>query len=257
MPALSRIVTAQPGPAPSVGASRPPQHHAGSAEHSSIISPLCISAPLRAPAAVVWGMNMRPHIEIDDSFFADLDGVVPQRNTFGCEGKHGWTPAGAMSWYDGIIDDILSNPGTSLTDTAKRLGRSPSTVQAIVRSDMFRARFAQRRSYFEAELDRRIADKLTKVAELSLDAQIETLTKKRDAIPLPILNEVVKTSLDRLGYAPAKPDAGSVSVSINNNVVSPEALASAREKLKMLESKPTLEQAPVAGPEPAGVGEED
>jgi len=191
-------------------------------------------------------MNHHSRFEIPPSFFEDLDAVQAQRNTFGCEGKN-WTPAGAMSWYDHIIDDILSNPGTDLTATAKRLGRSPGTVQTIARSDMFRARFAQRRAQFEAELDRRIIDKLTKVAEKSLDATIEVLDKKKDAIPLPILKDLATSSLDRLGYGPPRGDPPSVNVSVQSNVVSPEALARARERLKFIDEEPPRSGRPLAG----------
>jgi hypothetical protein len=200
-------------------------------------------------------MNARPHIEIPPSFFEDLGDVAPVRNTFGSEGKN-WTPAGAMKWYDSIIDDILTNPGTDLTQCAQRLGRAPNTVQTIVRSDMFKARFAQRRQQFEAALDMRLIDKLTKTAELSLDATIEQLKKKRDAIPLPVLTEITKSTLDRLGYSPSRSDSPLVNVQVNSNVVSPEALEKAREKLKLLEGKPIHPTELVAGP-PGGVEREE
>jgi hypothetical protein len=47
-----------------------------------------------------------------------------------------------------------------------------------------------------------------------------------------------------------------VTVSVNNNVVSAEALASAREKLKLIEGK-VNPPAPVAGPELVAEGEGD
>ena len=189
--------------------------------------------------------------EIPQSFFLDAEDTPPQRNTFGNGGKPGWTPAGAMKWYDSIIDDILANPGTSLTATAQRLGRSDSTVQLIARSDLFKARYAQRRQAFEEELSRRLVSKITRAAELSLDATIETLEKKRDAIPLPTLVEITKSTLDRLGYGPSREAGPSVQVSVNNNVVSAEALAAAREKLKLIEHGPVPTNPPVvvAGPQ--------
>ena len=144
---------------------------------------------------------------------------------------------GSMLWYDSIIDDILANPGTSIKDTAARLGRNPSTISAIVGADLFKARWAQRRAQFNDALDERLTAKLASVAEKSLDATIEVLDKKRDTIPLPVLNEVVKNSLDRLGYAPqtVAPQAP-VQVNVSSNVVSAEALARARENLRVLES---------------------
>lgn len=184
--------------------------------------------------------------DIPESFFMDLESTAPVKNTFGNDHKN-WTPAGAMKWYDSIIDDMLANPGTSLVDTARRLGRSPSTVYTIASSDLFQARWAQRRQQFEDELNRRMVAKLTKAADMALDITIETMEKKRDAIPLPVLSDITKTTLDRLGYAPTERSAPAVVV--NNNVVSAEALAAAREKLKLVEGSAKS----VAGPpEPDG-----
>lgn len=176
----------------------------------------------------------------------DLDDTAPVRNVFGSEHKN-WTPAGAMKWYDDIIDDLLANPGTSLKDCAIRLGRSPSTVYTIASSDLFNARWAQRRQQYEEEINRKMVAKLTKTANLALDVTIEAIEKKRDAIPLPVLTELTKTALDRLGYSPEAKAAPAVVV--NNNVVSAEALAAAREKLKLVEGSAKS----VAGPpEPDG-----
>jgi hypothetical protein len=185
--------------------------------------------------------------DIPASFFSDLESIVP-------------APApssNGMRWYDQIIDDMLANPGTNMVECAKRLGRAPNTIRAIVNSDLFRARWSQRRQQFEEELNRRIVAKMTKAAELSLDLTIETMEKKRDAIPLPVLSEITKSTLDRLGYGPSRSDsAANVTVSVNNNVVSAEALASAREKLKLIEGK-VNPPAPVAGPELVAEGEGD
>lgn len=187
---------------------------------------------LQTSPRVSHGLGMG--IDIPERFFMDLDDTPPVRSTFGNEGKHGWTPAGAMKWYDDIIDDLLANPGSSMTDCAHRLGRSPSTVQTICASDLFKARWSQRRTQYEELLNQKLVAKLTKTADLALDLTIEVMQKKRDAVPLPTLVEITKSSLDRLGYSP-KGDSPQVNVYNTNNVVSAEALAAAREKLKLVE----------------------
>jgi hypothetical protein len=163
----------------------------------------------------------------------------------------------AIAWYDSIIDDILSHPGTTLKDTSSRLGRAPGTIGAVVGSDLFKARWVQRREQFTSALDARLTHKLAIVAEKGLDAQIEILEKKRDSIPLPVLNETVKNSLDRLGYGPTPPPVAPVVV--HNNVVSAEALASARENLRTIEGhaarasdSPANQSERPALPDPAG-----
>lgn len=151
-----------------------------------------------------------------------------------------------MLWYDSIIDDLLANPGTHLQDTAKRLNKAPNTIYLICGSDLFKARYAQRRAQFNADLDQRLTGKVAKVAELALDATISHLEKKHDAVPLQHLKEIGKDALDRLGYGVPKPGAPSVVVNNHNNVqataatqVSGESLARARAAMKLLnESNP-------------------
>jgi len=180
--------------------------------------------------------------ELPASFFADVAAVTPTSGpppgVRSSEGLTGWKPTKSMLWYDSIIDDILANPGTSIKETAKRLGRHPQTISLVVGSDLFRARWAQRRAQFNDALESRLTAKLAVVAEKSLDATIQILDKKRESIPLPVLNDVVKNSLDRLGYGPSAPQAApAVQVNVSSNVVSAEALARARENLKVLEAK--------------------
>jgi hypothetical protein len=187
--------------------------------------------------------------DLPAAFFADLEDTKPTRNTFG--DIHGnWTPSACMMWYDGIIDDILTHPGTRINEVAKRLGRSPSTISTIINSDLFKARWAQRREAFSAALDEKIRDKMFKVADLALDSTLAVLEKKRDAVPLPLLNDIAKTTLDRLGYFPSAPHPGaSVNINLNppvHQTVTAEGLARAREHL--LRSERIIEA--VVGPVP-------
>ena len=181
-------------------------------------------------------MNERPDpTELPASFWMDAANLPhrhhgPPRTT----GTGAWKPVSSLVWYDSIIDDILANPGTTLKATAARLGRSNTTISSVVSSDLFKARWVQRREQFSQALDERLTRKLAAVAEKGLDATIEILEKKRDSIPLPVLNETVKNSLDRLGYGPSPPPAAPVIV--NNNVVSAEALAAARDNLRTIET---------------------
>jgi hypothetical protein len=204
---------------------------------------------------------------LPEDFIADLDSVKPITNVFGDFGRF-WRPTTAMAWYDGIIDDLLSHPGTTIKDCAQRLGRSYGTVSTIYNSDLFKARYRQRREAFEETLKDKLTDKLVKVAEAALDHTLTALEKKRDAIPLPLLNDIAKSSLDRLGYGPQPSRSESPLVTINNAnnsaTVSPEGLARARAHLQTLESSrvesrearsPLQSRSPVAGQE-SEIGEE-
>lgn len=188
-----------------------------------------------------------PAPRIPSSFFEGTD-KVPARTTI-TEDLHkpsrpnSHSPSKAMYWYDAIIDDMFANPGTTQKATAERLGRSAVTIGYIVNSDLFKARYAQRRDQFNEDLDTRLIGKLAKVAELSLDLTMESLEKKRTAVPLPLLHEVADKALNRLGYGPKPSGGAAVAVTVNNangpqQVIAPvsaEALAAARSTLRTIE----------------------
>ena len=177
--------------------------------------------------------------EIPHDFFADVKDVKP---------ADGPRMSTALRWYDGIIDDILANPGTTVIATAQRLGRSPGTISAITSSDLFKARWEQRRAAFSMALDLHLSSKLATVAEKALDHTIEQLDKKRDSIPLPILKDIALGSLDRLGYGPKSASPATVQVNVNNvGAASPEALARARDRMRELELT-SAAQRPSASP---------
>ena len=92
--------------------------------------------------------------EIPQDFFADVKDAKP---------ADGPRMSTALRWYDGIIDDILANPGTTVLATAKRLGRNPGTISAITSSDLFKARWEQRRAAFSMALDLHLSSKLATV----------------------------------------------------------------------------------------------
>lgn len=173
--------------------------------------------------------------ELPDSFFADAAAALP------ASAGSKWRPTSAMMWYDGIIDDILANPGTSIKETAARLNRAAGTLYIIVNSDLFKARYAQRRKEHSDALQQKLTAKLTGVASLALDSVKEKLEKQRDQVPLPQLVEIVTGTIDRLGYAPQRGGGPSVVVNTNAQAVaaapsaSPDALAKARMHLRTLE----------------------
>lgn len=219
--------------------------------------PIMVCRPrFPAPRVIIPRMPQSPAPpQLPESFFRDLE---PRRTTGTDKLGHpvpagAWQPQKAMYWYDSIIDDFFANPGTTIKECAARLGRSPVTISLIVRSDLFKARYAQRRDCFNEELDLRLVGKLARVAETALDLTQEVLEKKRDSVPLPLLHQIAEGAMERLGYGP-KPAQGAsapVQVNINNNqavTASPNALREAREKLKLLEaSNANLPPPAVAG----------
>src|SRR5215471_18897141 len=89
-----------------------------------------VAAPILHPVGPKESRAM--NAEIPGDLFKELEAVQPAKGA-----PH--QPSVAQKWYDGIIDDILANPGTTVKDTAARLGRSPSTISAICNSDLFKS----------------------------------------------------------------------------------------------------------------------
>jgi len=182
--------------------------------------------------------------EIPGDLFTDLEQVAPAK-----PGPH--QPSVAQKWYDGIIDDILANPGTSIKDTAARLGRHPNTISAICNSDLFKSRWEQRRAQFSMALDLHLSNKLARVAEKALDHTLAALDRTQDKTPLPILKDLAMQSLDRLGYGPSRSESPSAQVNVNvqSGAASQEGLAHARRQIELSAKRHHEVPPPVAGSE--------
>ena len=134
-----------------------------------------------------------------------------------------------MLWYfDAIIDFMIANPGASNKEIGDHVRRGPQTITYIINSDLFKARYVQRKEEYIKQHDFGLLQKNTKIAHASLDAILSTLEKKKDAIPLASLSELSKNSLEALGYGAPKP-AAAVSVNVSNQptVVLPQGVTAA------------------------------
>lgn len=144
-------------------------------------------------------------------------------------------------WYDAIIDWMLANPGKTQADCAKHFGKHANTISLIVNSDLFRARFAQRRSEMNEDLREEIIHKTAKVAAASLDLMHARLTENAASIPLSLANNIMSTTLERLGFgAPQVAHGPQVNVQVNVPVAK-EVLEEARGKIRQAEQSKLLE----------------
>lgn len=146
-----------------------------------------------------------------------------------------------MRWYYfAIMDWMIANPGRPLRDCAAHIGRTPSTLSLIINSDMFKAAFEERKRQFQMQHDLGIIEKTTKVANASLDALLEAVEKKRDKIPIDVLNDIAESSLTRLGYG-ITPSQPSMQVNVNGQAtiiapVSMQDLEEARMAMRQVQA---------------------
>ena len=158
-------------------------------------------------------------------------------------------------WHEAIMSDLIAFPLDSGKVRAKRLGYSESYLNVIINSDMFKARFAQRRADFQARLDHSLVHKTAEAAGEALDLLLETMKKKRTEIPFDKLADFADKSLARLGYGNAG-KGPAVNVMVDNRQVSvtQEELASARNALRAVEGNRAKEiqrpSSPAIQPDP-------
>jgi hypothetical protein len=149
-----------------------------------------------------------------------------------------------MLWYySRIIDWMIANPGRPLSECAQYIGRTQSTLSIIINSDMFKAALAQRKAEFQQAHDFGIIEKTAKIAHASLDAILETLDKKRSAVPINELREISESALKTLGYGTTAQASPGVTLNFNEGSkgqvvlpVSPQHLEEARMALRLAQS---------------------
>lgn len=159
-------------------------------------------------------------------------------------------------WYSAIADWMLRNPGRPLKECAREFRKSENTIYYITGSEVFRDYFARRKAEWSRDHDFALRSKLTRVAELTLDATVEKLQSQRDKTALPVLTELLTSSLDRLGFAPQTGPQVQINQQIGDNrnqvvqlpgSVTVSALEQAREALRAAEQ---LRSLPSRGAEP-------
>lgn len=122
-----------------------------------------------------------------------------------------------MFYFDQIIDYMIANPGAKPKEIGNFINRAPTTVSAIINSDMFKARLMARRSEWVKEHDFTIQQRTVAIAEKSMDLILEVLEKKRDQVPLGQLLEAQNSALERLGFGIKQSPAAVVQVNQQNN----------------------------------------
>jgi hypothetical protein len=150
-------------------------------------------------------------------------------------------------WYESIIDWMIANPHGDIKDCAVSLGKHPQTISLITKTDLFKEHFARRRAEWRERHDFAIISKTTKVAEQSLDLLLDRMEKKRDSVPIEMLERISTSALDRLGYSPKAAPAVQFNNTVQTNViqaaVTPELLEEARAAMRNAEHRRALDAA--------------
>ena len=102
--------------------------------------------------------------------------------------------------YDAVIDLMLLEPGISLSEIARRLGKSPAWMTWLTKSDAFRDMYEERRRLKNQQVHEELHLALTKVARQGLDILSTRMEKNPNAVGIQQALDVADKALERLGY---------------------------------------------------------
>lgn len=136
--------------------------------------------------------------------------------------------------YEAIIDHMLANPQLKQYEIAEAIGCTPAWLGQIIKSDGFKARYAQRRIQFNEETNLRLTAKLVDIADKSADRVLAEL-RKGDECDAGFALDAATRALRSIGFgapvgrpAHEKPEAPKAP----NDGVSAETLALARQAIE-------------------------
>lgn len=135
-------------------------------------------------------------------------------------------------WHESIIDWMLANPEKTLRQCAEHFEVTQSWLSVIKNSDCFRDLWETRRADYSSRVNEGLSSKLTRVAELSLDAQIDKLEAMGPLMELDDLRKAGNDAIRALGYG-AKPSVNITTEGGDATIlaVDSDTLAEARRRI--------------------------
>ena len=130
--------------------------------------------------------------------------------------KVGW-------WHERLVDWLIANPDKDLAASAAEFNCSRSWISIIKHSDVFKSLFAERSGVASDTILAGVKERLTAVAETSLDLVQERLDQNGKVMPYEELLETSSMALRSLGYgikSNSAPLASPVNVNITQQVLS-------------------------------------
>lgn len=131
-----------------------------------------------------------------------------------------------------IMDWMLANPEKKLGECAEFFKVSAAWLSTVINSDLFQARFAERRNVMEAHQHARISQKLLDMTEDGLGAMHDSL--RDDEVDPKTKHDMTRTALEAIGILGKR--GGGVQVNVDARPVDPhtvdaEVLAAARVRM--------------------------
>lgn len=144
-------------------------------------------------------------------------------------------------WHESIIEWMITNPESSLGECSRFFDVSQSWLSTIINSDVFRERLSQQRELHFANTSRTVQEKVSGLADLSIEVLEERIEKERETIGLGIVRDAADLALKASGFSPThQPRGGNRTTNILQVVsggkggVDAQVLAEAREQMRQL-----------------------
>ena len=95
-----------------------------------------------------------------------------------------YAPSKMMWWHDSIIDLMIANPSWTKKQIARELNATPMFIYMITNSDIFLAKYENRRADYERMIGTGLSAKITEVADKTLDRILKQISDEGKVIPL-------------------------------------------------------------------------
>lgn len=161
------------------------------------------------------------------------------------ESKDSGDPIARMTHaHDAILDWLLMNPTAPLREMAQALGYSISWLSLVINSDLFQAKYAERRGAIETQIASDIPAKMRIIAQIGLEKLADKMARSEDP---DFLLETTDKVLHRLGYAPSKGPTTVTQTNVQQNVYAVDAATLAKHRERIVQQSldaPAVRRAP-------------
>lgn len=142
-------------------------------------------------------------------------------------------PANQKDWMHSLADYMIMNPHSTNIETARVFGVSAVWIGVVKRSDSFNELMKSRRETHAEMVSSSVISKVEALAEQAVEEMSARI--QREVVPLEQVREIGDLALKALGFGGRSGVVGTAGVVNNINVtVEKEALASAREKMRLI-----------------------
>jgi len=136
------------------------------------------------------------------------------------------------AWHEELLEFILANPRASGAEIALYFNVTEAWLSTVKNSDAFKELWAKRRGEHFSRVSSNLSEKVTALAEVTVDALTDKIeeAKRKNELQIQTLTEVSAMALKSLGFgAKDKASNNAPVVNVNTYVVDKDTLARARE----------------------------